>query len=168
VVTFPLPHQTPVCTFPPLPSVLGMDRPGRHFRDSYLVPSLRICGCVPPHPLNLHGDFLMDKKKHCGLHLITKRGVNFYVCSSTRWRFVQICTKAHYLSGNSFRFTLPKISWADASARIIAVWKKDFLTVSIIEFSDLPALTIWVTNTIKATLIYIKPCKIMDILMVNS
>jgi len=65
-------------------------------------------------------------------------------------------------------FTLLKISWVDARVRLIAVWKTDFLTVSVMEFSDCPALTIWVTYTFKATLIYIKPRKIMEILMVSS
>lgn len=56
----------------------------------------------------------------------------------------------------------------DAKAHLIAAWKTDFLNVSVMEFSDRPALTIWVTNTVKAKLIYIKPRKITDILMVSS
>lgn len=149
MVTFLLPHQNPVCTFPPLPSAWGMEGPGPHFRDSYLVPSLRICVCIPPQPKTFIAIFLVEKRKRCRLLLMTKRGVHFYVCSSTRWRCVQICTKAHYLLGNSFRFALLKISWVDARAHLIAVWKTDFLTVSVMEFSDRPALTTWVTNTVK-------------------
>jgi len=168
MVIFPLPHQNPVCTFPPFPSVSEMERPRRLFCDSHLVPSLRIYGCVPPHPVNLHGDFLMDKRKHCRLHLITKRRVVSTYVQVLDGGLFRFALQAHYLSGNSFRFTQLKISWADARARIVAVWKKDFLTVSVIEFSDRPALTIWVTNAVKATLIYIKPRKIMDILMVSS
>ena len=72
--------------------------------------------------------------------------------------------QAHYLLGNGFRFTLLKIGWMDARAHFMAVRKTDFSAVSVMEFSDRPVLTIWVTNTVKATLIYIKPYKIMDIL----
>jgi hypothetical protein len=55
------PTKTPYATFLPLRSaswsVSGMERPGCQFRESYLVPSLRICGCIPSHPLNFHGVF---------------------------------------------------------------------------------------------------------------
>jgi hypothetical protein len=92
VVTFPLSHQNPAGTFPPPPSILGMERPGRHFRDSYPIPNLRICGCIPSHPYTFMTIFFMEKRKYCRITLMSKRGVNFYACSSTRWQFVQICT----------------------------------------------------------------------------
>jgi len=76
--------------------------------------------------------------------------------------------EALYLLGNNFRFRLLKISWVDARGRLKAVWKTNFLIVSIMKFSDRPSLTMWVTNTFKAALICIKPRKIMDILMVSS
>ena len=37
-------------------------------------------------PYTFMAIFLMEKRKHCRITLMTKRGVNFYVCSSTgRW-----------------------------------------------------------------------------------
>ena len=92
--------------------------------------------------------FFMKNRKYCRLPLMTKSGVHFSVCSSTRWQCVQTCTTSALSIRKQLQVPLLKISWVDARARLIAVWKKDFLTVWVMEFSDRPAFTIWAINTV--------------------